>query len=131
MVATKLADANWIFNDKPSEIDCTLYAYLAILQHIGLQNNALRTHIDECPNLVKYTKQIRAKYLKDIKIETKKSSWLDRVKYLFVTRDDGSLSSTTVKVLASVFAVGTMVLFAVTHGLLEVGIESNEQNTFD
>lgn len=120
MVAEKLGDGNWMFNDKPSEIDCTLYAYFAILQHIGLKNNALRTHIDECPNLVKYTKQIRLKYLKDIVIETEKSSWLDRVKYLFVNREDGSLSSTTVKVFAGVFAVGAMVLFSVANGMLEV-----------
>lgn len=114
--------------EKISEIDCTLYAYLAVLQHIGVSNNSLRTHINECPSLLKYTKQIRTQYLTGIAASTDSSVIFDRAKHLFITKEDGSVSPTLIKICAGVFAIGSMIMYAITHGLLEVGV-SLAQNT--
>lgn len=124
MISSKIVERNWFFGEKSSEIDCTIYAYLAILQHIGLQNNTLKAHINECPNLVKYTNQIRTKYLTGIEVSIEKQTITDSFKQLFISKEDGSLSKTTVKICAGIFAVGAMILFAVTHGLLEVCIQN-------
>lgn len=120
MIATKIAERNWFIGDSPTEVDCTVYAYLAILQHNSLQNNALRAHINECPNLVKYTHHIRSKYLTGIETINPRKSIFESVSSWFLDKEDGSLSSTTLKVCAGVVAVGAMVLFAITHNMLEV-----------
>lgn len=120
MIAAKLEKQNWFLGEKISEIDCSLYAYLAILQHIGVSNNTLRTHINECPTLLAYTKLIRSKYLKDIVTVSEGDALIDRLKYFFINKEDGSVSKTLIKICAGIFAVGAMVAYAVTHGLLEV-----------
>lgn len=122
MISTKLEKNHWFAGEQISEIDCTIYAYLAILQHIGVSNNALRTHINECPNLLKYIKQIRSKYLADIVTVAEGNVILDRVKHLFINKEDGTVSTTLIKICAGIFACGTMIVYAVTHGLLEVGL---------
>lgn len=120
MIAAKLGENNWLLNGEPSEVDCTLYAYLSVLLHIGVTNNDLKSHINECPNLLAYIKRIRTKYLTDVKVPEKVHSSFDGVKRLFISEEDGALSRTSLKIIAGVTAVGAMVIFAITHGILEV-----------
>lgn len=121
MISAKLEKQTWFLGEQISEIDFTIYAYLAILQHIGVSNNPLRTHMNECPSLLNYTKQVRTKYLKDISTVVDSSGAIvDRIKQLFVNKDDGEVSSTIIRLCFGFVAIGTMALYAVTHGLLEV-----------
>lgn len=121
MISSKLEKQDWFLGKQIGEVDCTIYAYLAILKHIGVTSNALQAHINECPSLLRVTKDIHAKYLKDhVEVKAETGMVFDRIKDLFINKEDGTLSSTMVKFCAGLAAVTTMILFAVTHGLLEV-----------
>lgn len=128
MLAERLGENNWFFGgQKPSEFDANIYASLAILLHMQLQNNDLKTHISECPNLVKYLKRIRTKYLLDVKVNvTDQKTGINRIKGMIVNHESGSLSNGTLKVIAGIVAIGSMIVFAITHGMVEIGTDIDD-----
>lgn len=129
-LSERLSEREWFFGGKrPSQFDAAIYAKLAIMYNMQLQNNDLKSHINECPSLVKYMKIIRSKYLIDIKtITVEQKTIIDRVKQVFVDRDSGSISNGTVKVFAGIVAVSSMVIFALTHGILEIGTDDDSSD---
>lgn len=114
---------------KPNEVDATIYAALSILLHFPLQNNDIKSHINECPSLVKYTERIRSKYLLGIispDREQLQPSMLHRMQNVFINKEKGTLSNGMMKVIFGVLTVGSMVFFAVSHGILEIVIDDND-----
>lgn len=132
MLAEKVSDNEWFFGKSPSEFDASVYASLTILFHMTLQNNDLKSHINECPNLVQYIKRIRTKYLLDVKVnEPEQKPIVTKMKHVFVNKETGSISNGTMKVIAALLALGTMTLFAVTHGILEISKDDGRIDDFD
>lgn len=133
-LSERLTEREWFFGGKhPTEFDAAIYARLAIMYNLQLQNNDLKSHIKECPSLVKYMQVVRSKYLADIKMNAlDEKTIVSRVKNVFVDTETGSLSKGTVKVIAGVVAVTSMVIFAWTHGILEieVGYDSSQDGTY-
>lgn len=132
LLSEKLDSNDWLFGQYPTEFDCSVYAALSILVNIPLQSNDLRSHINECPNLIKYLKRIRSRYLLDIKVETEPKSVMNNIKKMFMSKDNQSLSNTTTKVLAGLIAISSMAFYAYTHGMLEIGRDvGNEGYAYD
>lgn len=133
LLSEKLGSNEWFFGNYPSEFDCSMYAALAILLNIPLQNNDLKSHINACPNLVKYLKRIRSKYLLDIyiSVEVEPKSIMNNIKRLFLSKDNQSLSNTSIKIIAGLLAIGSMALFAFTHGMGEIGRDASGEYEFD
>lgn len=130
-LSERLADREWFFDgNRPSQFDATVYAKLAIMYNMQLQNNVLKSHINECPSLVKYMKSVQSKYLADIQVNAIESKTImSRVKRVFVDRESGSISNGTIKVIAGVVAVSSMVTFALTHGILEISMDDDSTTT--
>lgn len=126
-LSERLADREWFFGgNRPTPFDAAIYAQLAIMYHIQLSNNDLKSHINECPSLVKYLKKIRSDYLADVKVNAVEPKAIaSRVKRVFVDRESGTISNGAIKVIAGVVAISSMVIFALTHGILEIGTDDD------
>lgn len=132
LIAGKLGDNEWFFGKEPSEFDASIYASLAILYHMTLQNNDLKSHINECPNLIQYIKRTRNNYLFDVKVNaTEPNPIVKKVKNVFINKENGSISNGMLKMLAGILAIGSMTLFAVTHGILDIGKNNEAIDDFD
>lgn len=46
----------------PSELDATLFAYLAVIQNVLPHNNVLRTHLNECKRLGQFVQSFRQRH---------------------------------------------------------------------
>lgn len=128
LLSERLENSEWFFGGKnPTQFDAAIYAQLAIMYNMQLQNNDLKSHINECPSLVKFLKTVRNKYLADIKVNAVDQRTItSRVKRAFVDRESGTMSNGTIKVIAGVVAVSAMVTFALTHGILEIGTDDDD-----
>lgn len=126
-LSERLTDREWFFGGKrPTQFDAAIYARLAIMYHMQLQNNDLKSHINECPSLVKFMNTIRSKYLADIKVNAvEQKTVCSRVKHVFVDKESGSISNGTLKVIAGIVAVSSMIVFALTHGILEISLDDD------
>lgn len=134
-LSERLSEREWFFGGKhPTQFDAAIYAMLAIMYNMQLQSNDLKSHINECPSLVKFMKVVRSKYLADIKVNAlDEKTIVSRVKNVFVDTETGSLSKGTVKVIAGVVAVSSMAIFALTHGILEIEVgydDSSQDGTY-
>lgn len=129
MLAERIEKKRWFFGgQKPDEFDATIYAGLSILLHFQLPTNDLRSHINECPHLVNYVERIRKKYLSDIRVAEIEPSptVFSRVQRVFVNKEKGTLSNGVIKVMFGILTVGSMVFFAVSHGILEIVTEDDD-----
>lgn len=130
MLAERIENKRWLFGGpKPDEFDASIYASLSILLHLQLPQNDLKSHISECPNLVAYLERIRRKYLADIRvgeIEPSQTTVFSRVQGVFINKEKGTISNGMIKVMFGLLTVGTMVLFAVSHGILEIVNDDDE-----
>lgn len=64
-ISEKLGNNEYFLNGQPSEIDATIYAYLAIILKFRLPSHVLQSHIKPCENLVKYVDNMTQKYFKE------------------------------------------------------------------
>lgn len=64
-ISEKLRNNEFFFNGQPSEIDATVYAYLAIILKFRLPNHSLQSHMCNTDNLVKYVNNLTTKYFKE------------------------------------------------------------------
>lgn len=113
---------------KPDEFDATIYAALTILLNFQLPNNDLKSHINECPNLVSYIDRIRKKYLADIRVDEIESTQtvFNRVQRVFVNKEKGTLTNGVIKVMFGILTISSMVFFAVSHGILEIVTDDDD-----
>lgn len=116
---------------KPSEVDAAIYGALSILLYFPLKNNDLKSHINECPYVLKYFDRIRIKYLLDIKSPERDSSAptiVTRVQKLFIHKEKGTLSNGIVKVIFGLLTIGSMAFFAISHGILEIVTDDDDDH---
>lgn len=126
MLAERFEKKRWFFGgQKPDELDASIYAGLSILLNLKLPNNDLKSHITECPNVINYIDRMRKKFMNDPNrssdqcIESTHTVF-NRVQEIFINKEEGTLSNTMMKVLFGILTVGTMVVFAISHGILEI-----------
>lgn len=132
MLSERIENKRWFFGgQKPDEFDATIYAAISILLHLQLPNNDLKSYITECPNLIGYVDRIRKKYLIDISVEKSEpsqttSNTLNRIQSVFINKEKGTLSNGLIKAMFGLVTIGTMVFFAISHGILEIVMDDNE-----
>lgn len=130
MLTERIESKRWFFGgSKPDEFDASIYASLSILLHLQLPQNDLKSHISECPNLVAYLERIRRKYMADIRVgdvEPSQPTVFSRVQGVFINKEKGTISNGVIKVMFGLLTVGTMVLFAISHGILEITNDDDE-----
>lgn len=133
MLAERIENKIWFFGGRqPNEIDATIYSALAILLNYQLQNNELKTHINAYPTLVNYVDRIRIKYLTDINVtETPQNrNFLNRIQRIFFNKEKGTISNAAIKLIFGAVTIGSMILFAVSHGMLEIILTDNQSNAY-
>lgn len=129
MLSKRLSTKNWFFGGKkPSELDATIYAALTIFVNMQLQNNELKSHISECPNLIIYINRIHAQFSLDLKVIQieKRLSPVARIQEFFFNKEKGTISNGSIKVIFAILTLGSMSLFALTHGLIEVNADDQD-----
>lgn len=129
MLAERYEKRLWFLGGrKPNEVDATIFAALSILINFPLQNNDLKSHINECPSLVKFIARIQSKYLSDIQSPEQAPTITNRMQKLFVNKEKGTLSNGVIKILFGVFTISSMVFFAISNGILEIDTDDTDDS---
>lgn len=129
MLAERIEKNRWFFDgQKPDEFDATIFAAISILLNLQIPNNNLKSHITECPNLTSYIDRVRKKYLLDLQVEQIESNApaFSRIQRIFMNKEKGTLTNGVIKVMFGLLTVSTMVLYAISHGILEIVTEDND-----
>lgn len=102
-----------------TEIDATIYAYIAILYHIPMANNPIKGHIAECPNLLQFVDKFAKKFLstelKLYELERPNLSTND-----LSSSETSSLSKHGPKIISIVVALAVMASYAIRNGIFSV-----------
>lgn len=113
----------------PTELDCALFAHLAVIQNVLPHNNALRTHLNECKRLVQFLHAFRERHFgADDAAMLAASRGADhgeeqRLNGTATTQDLDDQATTAKwvpQVLAGTIAVVAMSLFAYRQGIFRV-----------
>lgn len=133
MIAERIGTKLWFLDNSrgPTEIDANIYAILTILHNLHPQSSEIKNHIGSYPNLLKYIERIRGKYLSDLctKVVAKpseKSDVFQRMKNVFVNKEEGTISDLTLKIVFTMLTIGTMVGFAMTQGIIEFSFDDDD-----
>lgn len=132
MLAERYEKKRWFFGGpKPDELDATIYAALSILLNLQLPHNDLKSHITECPNVMHFIERIRKKFLDDFQTNEPiepTNTIFNRVQGIFINKEKGTLSNTMIKILFGFLTIGTMTVFAISHGILEIVIDDEDDD---
>lgn len=136
MLAERFEKKRWFFGGpKPDECDATIYAALSILLHLQLPHNDLKSHITECPKVMSYIDRVSKKYLDNFRTAdqsetapTTTNTIFNHVHGIFINKDKGTLSNTMVKILFGILTISTMTVFAISHGILEVATDDDDDD---
>lgn len=63
-IGEKLGNKEFMFEGSPTELDCALYGYLALILKETLPTNNLQPHAKQNESLIRYTDCITKKYFK-------------------------------------------------------------------
>lgn len=117
---SKLGDKK-TFLGEPSELDCTLYAYLSVILSLLPHNNVVRTHLTQCNLLVSFVSRFKSAYLLDVIQPNPDKTEELRLQGTSSSHDLDSDSPKWVgKVLAGCIAIGVMSMFAYKQGIFGV-----------
>lgn len=132
MLAERFEKKRWFFGGpKPDELDGTIFAALSILLNLPLPNNDLKAHITACPNVMNYIDRLRKKYMNDTRSGDEHEAAptiLNRVQGVFINKSEGTLSNTVIKVLFGILTISTMTMFAISHGILEIVTDDDDDD---
>lgn len=116
----KLGDNHSILGE-PSELDCTVYAYLSIILYCLPHNNPVRMHLTQCTLLVRFVTRFQSTYLFDVVQPNPDVAEEQRLLGTSISNDlDGESSKWGAKLMAAGIAIGAMSLFAIKQGIFEV-----------
>lgn len=118
----KIGSKSYLFQ-MSTEIDATIYAYLAILYHIPMANNPIKAHIAECPNLLqfvdKFAKKFMSNELKLYELERPNLSTTD----LSNSESSNFLSKHGPKIVSVFVALVVMSTYAIRNGIFSVSCD--------
>lgn len=113
----QLGDKQSILGE-PSELDCTLYAYLSIVLHCLPHNNVVRLHLRQCSLLVQFIARFQSVYLADLVVPNADVAEEQRLQGSSTSHDlESETSKWGAKLLATGIAIGAMSLFAIKQGI--------------
>ncbi|KAJ6646902.1 Metaxin-1 like [Pseudolycoriella hygida] len=119
------------FFQMSTELDATIYAYLSILYHIPMTKNPVKSHIQECPNLLKFLDKFGKRFfsteLKSYENERPNLSTND-----LSNSETKNLSKHGPKILSALFAITVMSVYAIRNGIFSIsGRDPMDVTNFD
>lgn len=124
-IGEKLGTNEFFLEGIPSEVDATIYAYLAIILKYQLPNNQLHAHAKQCENLVRYVNNITRKFYKEAELfESPKAKAHNKKQEqkTFTGQEDEDPPSVVRKryILSGLFATTVMISYAFFAGIFSV-----------
>jgi metaxin len=124
-LSEKLGENNKFFLGVPSELDATIYAYLAVILHHTLPKNELQNHVKNCPNLVNYvenfTKHFSPEECFSSKDDASKSKPKNGQTFHTGQEDEENLGTKRRRqILSGLFALISMSSYAFFSGIVQV-----------
>lgn len=124
-LSEKLGNHEFFLNGVPSEVDATVYAYLAVILKYQLVNNVLQGHAKQCENLVKYVNNITMKYFKESEVyesPSVKAKTIKQEQKVFTGNEDEDPPAVVRRryILSGLFATTAMISYAFLAGIFSV-----------
>lgn len=124
-ISEKLGTNEFFLNGVPSEVDATIYSYLAIILKFHLPNNQLQSHANQCENLVRYVNNITRKFFKEDELfESPKAKAQSKKKEqkVFTGQEDEDPPAVIRRryILSGLFATSAMISYAFLAGIFSV-----------
>jgi len=135
-ISEKLSTNEFLINGSPTEVDATIYAYLAIILKFQMPNNQLQSHALQCSNLVSYVNNITKKYFKESEVHESpkakaKSQKQEQKVFTGQELDEDSPSDVRRRYfLSGLFASTAMISYALFTGIFTVIVNSTRCPTF-
>lgn len=128
MLESKMGTNFSLLQSGYTEVDATLYAYITVILYVLPENNPLRLHIMECPNLRRFARNVQEKFLEVGKCLTyaNKDEELklagQAATSIAELDDDKMFSRKMPLILSCTIAVAAMILFAMKQNLFSVSV---------
>jgi metaxin len=124
-ISDKLGKNDYFLNGVPSEVDATIYSYLAIILKFQLPNNQLYAHASLCDNLVKYVKRITKKFYSESELFESPKAKAQKEKQeqtTFTGQEDEDPPNVIRRryILSGLFATTAMISYAFISGIFSV-----------
>ncbi|XP_070490960.1 metaxin-1 homolog [Chironomus tepperi] len=132
----KLGTNEFFLNGTQSEVDATVYAYLAVILKFQLPNNQLQAHAKQCENLVRYVNNLTKKYFDESECfeseKVKEQNQKKEQKVFTGQEEDGSPAEIRKRYIVSgLFATTAMIVYGYLHGIFSITLAEklNEDRT--
>lgn len=122
----RLNTQDWAAGKEPTILDVHVYAFAALALHNSLPNNALQSHIQQCPSLVKYVQRITKLFFAHEGFNTQEpqsGTQKEQPEKKFYTGqedDDDPKDRRRRYIISSLVATISMISFAIFKGILHV-----------
>ncbi|KAI8793120.1 metaxin-1 [Biomphalaria glabrata] len=129
LLSYKLGDKEYMFGRQPSSLDALVFGYLIPLIKAPLPSNPLQSHLQQCSNLCQMCNGILTTYFPaEVKeYEDKKKKEEQQKKNQGVRADVTEFPNRRRNmILAAVFAITSMIGYALATGLINVQIKDSE-----
>lgn len=124
-VSEKLGNNEFFLDGVASEVDATIYAYLAVIIKFHLPNNQLQSHAKQCDNLVRYVNSITKKFFTESELfespKAKEKSQKQEQKVFTGSEDEDPPAIVRRRyILSGLFATTAMISYAFIAGIFSV-----------
>jgi metaxin len=124
-LSEKLGTNEFFANGTQTEVDATIYAYLAIILKFQLPNNPLQAHGKQCENLVRYVNNLTKKFFDESECfeseKVKEQNQKKEQKVFTGQEEDGSPAEIRKRYIVSgLFATTVMIVYGYLHGIFSV-----------
>lgn len=124
-ISEKLGKNEFFLDGTKSEIDATIFSYLAIILKYQLTNNQLQSHANQCESLVRYVDNILKKFFSESEVfESPKAKAQQQKKEqkVFTGQEDEEPPADVRRryILSGLFATTAMIGFAFFAGIFSV-----------
>ena len=124
-ISEKLGTNEFFLDGLPSEVDATIYAFLAIILKYQLPNNQLHSHVSQCENLVRYVNNITRKFYKEAELfeSPKAKAYAKKQEQKVFTGQEDEDPPAVVRrryILSGLFATTAMISYAFLAGIFSV-----------
>lgn len=125
----------WLSGKEPGMVDCTIYAFCAILLNHTMPNNSLQVHLQQCPKLANYVQRVTKKYFANegfnsVKKDSKESNGTEKKFYTGEEQEEDPKQKRKRYIVSAIVATVSMVSFALFKGILAVSYDNEEAPDF-
>lgn len=124
-ISEKLGDNEFFLDGVASEVDATIYAYLAVIIRYQLPNNQLQAHAKQCENLQRYVNNMTKKLFSEAELfespKAKEKKEKQEQKVFTGTEDEDPPADIRRRyILSGLFATTAMISYAFLAGIFNV-----------